>query len=259
MPLRNRYTADNIPSYIKELETKPEFKILKPLVQQDTSYSPSEAVQKIVEITKTLRDSPLGNHCWDTCCALLELAAQTAPGQHNRLVEFVVHLKNATVNDENGQPLMVEDGIVWTGLPTFGYGFTDEMFFDHKDNENTPEEIERWLNKAAFMAVLSDACGQPNTPEWMEIIDASPYAQMEFSDAFPQSRKGPETAVQSACLWFIYGGEKLWKNVHTGWRGFNHEGWVFWKERLTAAEGDYNDETNKLIRDALESIRKAEH
>lgn len=110
-------------------EGKHELRILASLIDQPDT-TPEETVEQINKLTLAPKtyDRQLGDHCYFTAVALLSAAARTSPDRQAKLISFLHKLRSTTVNDpSSGEPLEHEDRIIWSGLPTFGYTFADEL------------------------------------------------------------------------------------------------------------------------------------
>lgn len=99
-------------------------------------------------------------------------------------------------------------------------------------------------------------------------MDFSIYGLYACRDAFEEQRY--ETAVRTACIWFIYAAEALLENCRNKRvyalhdpprRGFDLRRWCSWKLGLVEAQARYEDEdegTRGLIGAALARINQAE-
>lgn len=104
-------------------------------------------------------------------------------------------------------------------------------------------------------------------------MDFSFWSLRAFKDAF-ERRDGepapPDAALRVACLWLVYAADRLWANITHG-RVFGRrpgsdgpgtvmtrEMWDAWQRGLLASrETCVNEDTRKLISDALECTRQA--
>jgi hypothetical protein len=130
-PLTKEKARAGQTKWIAELEEKPEFKILETLVG-DPNTTPNDAVTQLVELTMkcTTEENPISYHCWITACALLEMAARTAPEHQAKLIAFLYLLRSITLKNPDSDELweiVKGEGVVWKDLPTFGYTIADEM------------------------------------------------------------------------------------------------------------------------------------
>jgi hypothetical protein len=110
-------------------EGKDESRVLDSLVD-DENTTPEQAVQQIVDLTLAPKtySRQLGDHCYFTACGLLAAAARSVPSQQSKLVAFVHKLRSKTIVDPStGKAFEHEGSVIWTGLPTFGYTFADEL------------------------------------------------------------------------------------------------------------------------------------
>lgn len=102
------------------------------------------------------------------------------------------------------------------------------------------------------------------------VADFSLKALWACRTAFEEEVPAGESAVRTACWWYIYMADRMWANVENGrvfqdkwgfpgdkykkkkWTGYNHERWVVWEEGLLAAQTTCkNGETKKLIQSAI--------
>jgi hypothetical protein len=110
-------------------EGKQEVTILDSLIN-NANVSPEKAVQQIVDITKSPKtyDRQLGDHCYYTARALVDVAARSTPNQQLKLINFLFELRRTTVtNPSSSEPIKHDGKVVWKDLPTFGYTFADEL------------------------------------------------------------------------------------------------------------------------------------
>lgn len=143
----------------------------------------------------------------------------------------------------------------------------------------TPEEKQRWENRNAFLAQLTAAAPVDYSSEKFGPLDFSLYALLAFIVAFEKKTPADvpiDTAVRTACWWYIYAADKLYANAQhdrafrgqTGqggdkyqeksWTGYNRERWIIWEEGLQAAYATCtNEETRKLVSDALKHLKQA--
>ena len=126
-----------------------------------------------------------------------------------------------------------------------------------------------------FTAQLTASTNVDYSTDFIGPTDFSLYGLWTFCRAFEDESSSdipPETAVRSACLWYIYAADRLWANVKNcrvfggpearekdPSSGYNRKRWDTWKEHLEAAQTAYTDEeTKKLIQDALTHIKRVE-
>lgn len=98
-------------------------------------------------------------------------------------------------------------------------------------------------------------------------MDFALYGLYACRDAFEEEHQY-ESAVRTACVWFIYAAEPLLENCKIRRvynlhdppkRGFDMDRWLFWKQGLTGAQVRCMDEdTQELIRAALAQINQVE-
>ncbi|KAH7091498.1 hypothetical protein FB567DRAFT_518819 [Paraphoma chrysanthemicola] len=231
-----------------------EFRVLDTLVE-DEDMTPKEAVQQILRLTSAPKtyNRQLGDHCYFTARGVLGTASRTAPDQQSRLVEFVHELRSKTVNDpKTGQPLEHDGQVIWSGLPTFGYSFADELHSMPAPN-HTPQQAERWENSMAFFAQLDASTQEPKldfTHTWaltyiICALDNEPTANHELR-------------VRLACLWYIYDAEKIWSKVPDT-KDFTLTNWQRWKQRLEELQTRFPDlGTQSIIDEALSEIKRVE-
>jgi len=110
-------------------EGKNELRILETLIA-DKDMTPEQAVKQIVDLTQApqAHSRQIGDHCYYTARSLMSTAASTAPDEQQKLVAFFHELRNKTITDPSTGKVREHDGrAIWTGLPTFGYTFADDL------------------------------------------------------------------------------------------------------------------------------------
>ncbi|KAH8656630.1 hypothetical protein BGZ60DRAFT_417398 [Tricladium varicosporioides] len=259
--------------YCQNITKYPEFKILQKLIQ-DPHASVADAVQQTLNITTNVvaSEAGLGVHPWHTFVALLEIAKQTSPDEHTKLVEYVFRLQEETVIDETtGEPLKDSDGLlVWKELPAFGYTAHDDWNeFDVSDTENTPEESKRWLNMITFLAQLSSAAEIDYTNLSPSDVDFSFWSLWAFNELNPKGDGifPTDAAIRAASVWLIYAGDRLWANIKNR-KVFNKVGndpgtvitremWQTWKQALVSIKStSIHEEARKLVDEALDKMSR---
>jgi hypothetical protein len=139
------------------------------------------------------------------------------------------------------------------------------------------EEKQRWENRNTFLAQLTATAEIDYTSDKWCPVDFSLYALRAFRTAFEDDAppEAPfDTAVRTACWWYIYAGDRMWANVENNrilagggeggdkhrkksWRGYNRKRWTVWEDGLvTALRNCTDEETKKLITDALACIKR---
>ncbi|GLA33142.1 hypothetical protein M752DRAFT_230074 [Aspergillus phoenicis ATCC 13157] len=264
---------------------RPEFPIIDELIQIP-DVSPAEAVQRLLRVREVLHEerqeseSPSsidGNHAWYTISKLVEKAETTPAAQQYKLLDFVALLQRTKVIDPaTGEQPTAVDLKLWNELPYLSIYLADFYYFDFKSkyarqidedpqSEYPPRDLQKWENRNAFMAQLTARANY-----FCEYMDASLYAFYSCRSAFEQ---GPliEEAVRTACIWYIYAGQRVWENCqaqrHFGndddpppRRCMTMEKWSLWKDRLKTAQLEFpRKSTQEMMRKALEEIEKAEH
>ncbi|KAF4637554.1 hypothetical protein G7Y89_g527 [Cudoniella acicularis] len=264
-------------NYFAELAAYPEFEILDSLVHQPDA-SVTDAVQKTLSLTAAALASnesgALGNHPWHHTTSLLEIAQRTAPANQVKLVEYVVQLGRVTItNPATGNPLENEGYIVWTQLPSLGYGAADEWHaFNVSDSETTPMERRRWYNFIAFLAQLSNAADVDYRDVIIPELDFSFWSYLAFKYVFEPEDIGAQAptdvAIRTACLWLVHAADRLWGNIkyerifgkvgNDPGTKFTREMWDMWERELPSIKSKCTDEeTRKLVDEALAQMRRA--
>ena len=164
------------------------------------------------------------------------------------------------------------------GLLVFADPFTPDL----KD-----EQRKRWVNENAFIAQITQAADisyEPPLDQGSNIhpLDRSHRAVWAFlfaleNDDIPMQILAKTAAMEAACMWFIYAGNRLWENVQRdrtynedfglgpgcarfrdrGWKGYERDRWEVWGERLRGARADGDGRMRGLIEEALECRERA--
>ncbi|KAK7193634.1 hypothetical protein DPSP01_000185 [Paraphaeosphaeria sporulosa] len=253
-------------SFLAQLEQKPEFKIIHTLLL-DPDADPSAVAEKIVELTIPYFSRPNSASMWEddephlfhTACSVIEVAQRTPPERQDKLCDFVMALKQHSLNDtKTGKPLMDGGAKVWTDLPAFGYTFADCTQFMSGYDKKTSEEAQQDENLEAFLAKLT---GDPRD----RTVDLSDRGQLAMSRAFylETAQIPPGRAVHTirlGCWWFIRAAAALWANVQDPKNdNWSLELWNFYKEGLLTRKAEIrNHEVRKMIEQAIEEMEKAE-
>ncbi|KAJ5822845.1 hypothetical protein N7447_005185 [Penicillium robsamsonii] len=282
--------------FIRQIENSVEFKFLDKVVKEDVT--PQDAVQETINMTMNAlsihgpdKHNGVGLPDYNISLAVMELAQRLEPSKHTKLVEFISHLqKQVAVDPSTNKPLRVQDDILWTGMPSFGYTELEtwyEFGGDYKDPCDATLDSQqrgRWVNLNAFLAQLTQAADIHYTPPNEEVpfspLDTSLRAIWTMAMALEGQHPAllvDTAAMEAACQWFIYAAERLWANVlnsrtypeesgagsgkrfeEKGWTGYTRERWGTWEDALKEARAECQDERlGKLIDDALASARRA--
>jgi len=128
MPIDRELKSTQRAVRLATLETTPEFQVLSKFTEW-TDASLSVAVHQILELTKlSCNLNSLDHHVYNTAFSVVELCQRTVPEQQSKLVTFVVELqKNTVLDPKTGKTLIHDNGLVWTGLPTFSWTIGDEL------------------------------------------------------------------------------------------------------------------------------------
>ncbi|OJI88934.1 hypothetical protein ASPTUDRAFT_49851 [Aspergillus tubingensis CBS 134.48] len=263
---------------------RPEYPVIDELVQNPT-VSPAEAVQNLLRVREVLHqerqesESPSdidGNHTWYAMTRVVDTANITPPDQQDKLIDFIFELQRTKVIDPvTGEEPTAVDQKIWTEVPYLSIYLTDCYYFNFKpeyarqvdedpQKEYPPSDLQEWENRNAFMAHLT------RRVEYLcHILDASLYAFYSCRSAFEE---GPliEEAVRTACIWYMYAGQRVWENCQVGRlfgdedqtprRDMHMDRWRLWKDGLKTAQREFTREsTQEMIRKALEEVEKAEH
>ncbi|PYI00185.1 hypothetical protein BO71DRAFT_446095 [Aspergillus ellipticus CBS 707.79] len=251
-----------------DLIARPEFQAVNRLLESPDA-SAAETLQQLLQAREDLQRSQKeprakidGNHAWFTMLSLVEIASLTPAAKQTKLVEFVSQLQKTPVTDPTtGETPTAIDLNLWTDLPYLRVYLGDRFSFNYS-RQNPPSQIEEWENRNAFMAQLTAAADHLG-----HAMDFSIYGLYTFEKAFEEDQ--PAEAVRTACLWFIFAGERLWENCQarrvfgdeddTPRRGFDLERWQLWKERVSAAKLVLTEvDSQELIAKAMAEIGKVE-
>ncbi|KAK1705797.1 hypothetical protein BDP67DRAFT_530346 [Colletotrichum lupini] len=83
-----------------------------------------QALENTVDEFKDLAkksESQIEDFLWDTYNAIFAVAKQTPPEKQTPLLDFLQRLRETTVTASDGQPLKLNNQVVWKDLPTFGW------------------------------------------------------------------------------------------------------------------------------------------
>ncbi|KAJ4987159.1 hypothetical protein SVAN01_07311 [Stagonosporopsis vannaccii] len=262
-PLTREKTRAAHIAWVKELEQRPEFRLLESLPQHPDA-AVEDAIHRLVDLTHaSALDDAVGNHCWMTACSVVEMASRTPPEQQRGLIGFVLELSAVVLTDPaTEQPWMFDDGagVVWQDLPTFGYTIADEMgSFDGHEQEYTAEEAEKWENLTAFLAQIdADVRDSPS------VLDFSlSWAPTAFTWAFEgggDQNRASELAVRLACIWLVYDADKLWSKVSDSEVEIHTlDRWNAWRQGLVDGQSHFvNGTTPMLITHALAQMHRVQ-
>ncbi|GKZ23000.1 hypothetical protein AbraCBS73388_009337 [Aspergillus brasiliensis] len=221
----------------EELIELPEYQVIHDLAR-NPDVSPTEAVQRLLQIREDLhqgQQEPLseidGNHTWNTMFLMVEFVNLTPAAQQRNLIDFIIQLQHV---DEDPQ------------------------------KEYPPSDLQEWENRNAFMAQITAKADHLRHP-----MDVSLYALYSCRSAFEIDQL-IEEAVRTACIWYIYAGQRVWENCQIKRvygddddppprRRFNMKKWRLWKDGLKAAQREFpRESTQEMLRKALEEVEKAE-
>ncbi|CEJ87770.1 hypothetical protein VHEMI04509 [[Torrubiella] hemipterigena] len=243
----------------------------------DPEFSVADAVASFVkfeaEETNFLTHSQ--NHIlpWKTFYALAQVAKETsASDKLDKLVGFVMELETIEVlNPETGKLVMHENGRVWNDLPYFGWTFGDELNtgirgFDEK--VVPPETLKRMENLVIYTARLSNATDVPYSHPTAPNTDFTGWSMHDFRNAFnePEQRfEEKKMATRCWCLWLIHAGERMLTNCQHApcWPSLSvdeitQEAWEIWRSKTKTARDVFDEDTTRLVDEALRSMRAAE-
>ncbi|RAH52068.1 hypothetical protein BO85DRAFT_472921 [Aspergillus piperis CBS 112811] len=264
--------------------SRPEYPVIDELVQ-NAAVSPAEAVQNLLRVREVLHqerqesESPSdidGNHTWYAMTKVVDTANITPADEQDKLIDFIFELHRTKVIDPaTGEEPTAVDLKLWTEVPYLSIYLTDFYYFnftpeyarqvdEDPQKEYPPSDLQEWENRNSFMAHLT------RRAEYLcHYLDASLYAFYSCRSAFEE---GPliEEAVRTACIWYIYAGQRVWENCQAGRlfgdedqtprRDMHMDRWRLWKDGLRAAQREFpRESTQEMIRKALEEIKKAEH
>ncbi|EPS27173.1 hypothetical protein PDE_02116 [Penicillium oxalicum 114-2] len=273
-------------NFIRQIESMSEFKLLQTVVKGEIKIQ--DAVQKIVDRTMSTlpsasgatQRSDIGLTDYNVSLAVMELAQRLEIPDRARLVEFTIHLQEQVALDPaSNEPLKVQGDILWRDMPSFGYTELETWF------EFGGAYKDRWVKLNAFLAQLTQAAWIDYPALGQEAryspLDKSLRAIWSLSMAL-ESESPPATlqdtaAMEAACQWLIYAGERLWINVlnartypkvagagpgkgyhKRGWTGFTRERWGLWEDALKEGRAACNDQRIlKLMEEALNSLQKS--
>ncbi|KAI1810012.1 hypothetical protein GGS20DRAFT_233256 [Poronia punctata] len=258
-------------TYSADLTAYPEFQAINVLVQKPTTSSVTDAIQRILDLTRAAASAEpglIGDHLYHTSLSVIEIAKRTAPEDQVRLVEFVVRLqKNALVNS-TGKPLTHDGYRVWTDVPCLGYIAADEWnAVDVLDPQATTLATSQYENLIAFLAQLSAAAPADDDDGRIPETDFSFWSIRAFKDAFSPNTGG-EAAMRVASRWMQYAATKILANVKHervfGKRGddpgtvMTTEMWDTWRDGfLTAQDIDWDEATGQGVSHALGCMDEA--
>ncbi|KAI1453379.1 hypothetical protein F4805DRAFT_461798 [Annulohypoxylon moriforme] len=263
---------------VSRLEGSDEFKILNSLVSQPDVSVPN-AIESILGLN--ISSTPDGEytpgwHCEQLFESVIDIASRTPIPQQLKLVEFLIQLQQTTfLNLDTSTPLECDGQKLYTDLPRIGMSFREEWNFDPQNANATPEEKTSWENKSAFLAQVTALSPVDDPSEIKSRLNFSIFALWAMREAFEKASAPStptDTALRAACLWIIYAGDTLLRNVENelvlqdniglpgncykrkGWRGFNSERLEVWKNGLRAAQKRYEGETRSMVDQALEKF-----
>ena len=165
-------------------------------------------------------------------------------------------------------------GEYWRDLPGFGmevresWNFTPSIYPSSRAFTR-----QQWLSLNAFIAQVAAN----------DVANFKVYAIWALRDALETEPKNIETfsslddLLPAAAVWILYVGTIVYTQwlddeedsradivgpllKETGWKGFRHERWVYWKERFdwVRSEAEVEDETREIARMAMEKMREIE-
>ncbi|OJJ72502.1 hypothetical protein ASPBRDRAFT_123207 [Aspergillus brasiliensis CBS 101740] len=266
----------------EELLELPEYQVIHDLAR-NPDVSPTEAVQRLLQIREDLhqgQQEPLseidGNHTWNTMFLMVEFVNLTPAAQQRNLIDFIIQLQHVEIIDPaTGQSPTAIDLKLWTQLPYLEVYLADMYGFRYRSQyaqqvdedpqkEYPPSDLQEWENRNAFMAQITAKADHLRHP-----MDVSLYALYSCRSAF-ECDQLIEEAVRTACIWYIYAGQRVWENCQIKRvygddddppprRRFNMKKWRLWKDGLKAAQREFpRESTQEMLRKALEEVEKAE-
>ncbi|GKZ48982.1 hypothetical protein AbraIFM66951_001230 [Aspergillus brasiliensis] len=244
----------------EELIELPEYQVIHDLAR-NPDVSPTEAVQRLLQIREDLhqgQQEPLseidGNHTWNTMFLMVEFVNLTPAAQQRNLIDFIIQLQHLPYLE-----LYLAD--------MYGFRYRSQyaqQVDEDPQKEYPPSDLQEWENRNAFMAQITAKADHLRHP-----MDVSLYALYSCRSAFEIDQL-IEEAVRTACIWYIYAGQRVWENCQIKRvygddddppprRRFNMKKWRLWKDGLKAAQREFpRESTQEMLRKALEEVEKAE-
>ncbi|PWY61767.1 hypothetical protein BO83DRAFT_404364 [Aspergillus eucalypticola CBS 122712] len=236
---------------------RPEYPVIDELVQ-NPAVSPAEAVQNLLRAREVLQlgrqesesaSDIDGNHTWYAMTEVVDTANITPAELQDKLIDFIFELHRTEVPYLS---LYSTDCYHFNFKPEYARQIDEDP-----QKEYPPSDLQEWENRNAFMAHLTR-----RVEHLCHHLDASLYAFY--------SCRSVEEAVRTACIWYIYAGQRVWENCQVGRlfgdedqtprRDMHMDRWCLWKDRLKTAQREFpRESTQEMIRKALEEVEKAEH
>ncbi|KAJ0300192.1 hypothetical protein COL5a_003859 [Colletotrichum fioriniae] len=247
----------------------PAYKSLSSFVKTDGTTD-KKALENTVDEFKDLAkksESQIEDFLWDTYNAIFAVAKQTPPEKQAPLLDFLQRLRETTVTASDGQPLKLNNQVVWKDLPTFGWVARDLWNFDTTDTSASAEEKASWTNLSAFAAQLTARADLTNP---QDPFDFSLYALWALRDAFEvdfaaASVERHSIATRLAYQWLSYAPDALHdlslkgrdfdgksgkpgsKFADREWKGMNEARYGAWADSITSISQTASDEEVRAL------------
>ncbi|KAK1475982.1 hypothetical protein CTAM01_15553 [Colletotrichum tamarilloi] len=247
----------------------PAYKSLSSFVKTEGATD-KKALENTVDEFRDLAkksESQIEDFLWDTYNAIFAVAKQTPPEKQTPLLDFLQRLRETTVTASDGQPLKLNNQVVWKDLPTFGWVARDLWNFDTSDASASAEEKASWTNLSAFAAQLTARADLTNS---QDPFDFSLYALWALREAFEEdfaaaSVERNSIATRLAYQWLSYAPDALHdlsvkgrdfdgksgkpgsKFADREWKGMNEARYGVWADSITSISQTASDEEVRAL------------